>query len=135
MNETKSKVILCIDDDANILENLKIQLRNHFGPNYSYETILNPFDALELVDELVQEGFQNIVIVSDWLMEGLKGDDLLIKIHQKYPSIIKIMLTGYADNIAIERAKKNANLFACIQKPWEETLLINTITSAIEKNS
>ena len=39
-------------------------------------------------------------------MPGIKGDEFLIRVHQKYPKIVKVMLTGQADEVAIERVKK-----------------------------
>ena len=72
-----------------------------------------------------------IVIVSDWLMPGIKGDEFLIQIHQRFPKITKVMLTGQADREAIERAKKEAELHACLYKPWTESELIEIINTAI----
>lgn len=43
------------------------------------------------------------------------------------------MLTGQADEEAIERAKKQANLHACLHKPWTEQELTQIITSALEQ--
>ena len=42
-----------------------------------------------------------IIIVSDWLMPGMKGDEFLIQVHQKFPHIVKVLLTGQADSEAI----------------------------------
>jgi hypothetical protein len=41
------------------------------------------------------------------------------------------MLTGHANEAAIERAQKFANLYACIYKPWSEEELIHTITTGL----
>ena len=43
------------------------------------------------------------------------------------------MLTGHADEKAIKRTQEEANLFACIQKPWSESTLIHTIESGLEE--
>ena len=61
----------------------------------------------------------------------MKGDELLINIHQKHPDIIKIMLTGQADEDAIARATEEANLHSCLYKPWNRQELIKTIQSAL----
>ena len=37
---------------------------------------------------------------------GIKGDEFLIQVHRNFPKIIKVMLTGQADNDAVENAKK-----------------------------
>ena len=65
-------------------------------------------------------------------MPEIKGDEFLIEVHHKFPSIVKVMLTGQADSEAIERTEKQANLFACIHKPWTEDELAETIISGLE---
>ena len=74
-----------------------------------------------------------IILVSDWLMPAMKGDEFLIQVHQRFPNVIKVMLTGQADEAAIERAKSEANLHSCISKPWSVTELIETIKSGLAK--
>lgn len=124
-------VILCVDDEKIVLQSLRTQLMEAFGNAYSYELAEDADDALELIDELTEEGADIILIVSDWLMPGMKGDELLIQVHQQFPNVIKILLTGQADESAIERAKKQANLHCCLFKPWSETELIKTIQSGL----
>jgi CheY-like chemotaxis protein len=126
-------VILCVDDEKIVLDSLKTQLKENFGNQYAYEMAQNAQEALELIEELNEFGQCIIVIVSDWLMPGTKGDEFLIEVHQKFPGIIKILLTGQADDEAVERAKKYANLHCCLRKPWNEELLINTIKAGLIK--
>ena len=64
-------------------------------------------------------------------MPGMKGDELLINIHHKFPEVIKIMLSGQADQDAIERAFTQANLYKCIKKPWSEDELVSAICAAM----
>jgi CheY-like chemotaxis protein len=87
-------------------------------PTYEYEFAESAEEALEVIDELYENNMEIIIVVSDWLMPGMKGDDFLIQIHQKMPKIITIMLTGQADKEAIERARDKANLHRCLFKPW-----------------
>lgn len=126
-------VILCVDDEEVILNSLKIQLKNELGDTYLYEVAESADEALELIEELEKEAIKILVIVSDWLMPGTKGDEFLIQVHQKYPNIIKVMLTGQADSFAIERAKTQANLHSCLYKPWEKKQLIDTIKTGLDK--
>ncbi|NEQ32575.1 MAG: response regulator, partial [Leptolyngbya sp. SIO4C5] len=88
-------------------------------------------DALEVIDELNQEAVGIIVIVSDWLMPGMKGDEFLVQVHRQFPQVIKVMLTGQADEAAIERAKAEANLHRCLFKPWTEAELIEAVKSGL----
>lgn len=46
---------------------------------------------------------------------------------------IYILLTGQADEVAIDRAKKQANLHRCLSKPWSEADLLETIKSGLSK--
>ncbi len=127
------QAILCVDDDRIILNSLKTQLKSAFGNTYAYEMAENGEDALELIEELSEDGSDEniVVIISDWLMPGMKGDEFLIKIHEKFPGIVTVMLTGQADEEAIQRAQKHANLHACVLKPWVEDELIQTIKSGL----
>ncbi len=125
------KAILLVDDDPSILKVLKAQLKRHFSEGYIYEQAENAEEAEAIVDELDQNSINCVIIVSDWLMPGIKGDEFLIQIHQKFPRIKKIMLTGHATEEAIENAKRNADLYSCIHKPWKEEDLINNINDIL----
>ena len=125
-------VILCVDDEPDILHSLKMQLKNEFKNDYFYELAESADEALDLLNDF-QEEVQVIVVISDWLMPGIKGDELLIKVHQKYPKIIKVMLTGQADAAALQRAVQEADLYCCLYKPWQSQELIETIKSGLAK--
>ena len=124
-------VILCVDDEKVVLDSLKTQLREAFGNAYQYEMAEDAEDALELIDELSQDEIPVLIIVSDWLMPGMKGDEFLIRVHRQFPRVIKVLLTGQADEAAIARAKVEANLYRCLSKPWSEEELIQTVQSAL----
>jgi DNA-binding NtrC family response regulator len=125
--------ILCVDDETVILNSLKIQLKKEFGNAYVYEVAESADEALEIIEELKEDETDILVIVSDWLMPGIKGDEFLIRVHEKYPNIVKVMLTGQADESAIQRVKEQANLYACLHKPWDNQVLVNTIKTGLEK--
>ena len=124
--------ILCVDDEVIILDSLKEQLKRRFGDEYIYEVAESAEEAWEVLQELQEDNVDVIVIVSDWLMPGMKGDEFLIKVHQQYPQLVKIMLTGQAEETAIKRAKEEAELHACLHKPWTEEQLARIITSALK---
>ena len=124
-------VILCVDDEVFILETLERQLKRAFKNNYIYEFAESGDEALEIIEELYQNNVDIIVIVSDWLMPGLRGDEFLIAVHRNFPNTIKIILTGQADESAIERVQAQANLYSYLQKPWENDELIEVIKSGL----
>jgi CheY-like chemotaxis protein len=127
-------VILCVDDETIILESLQEQLERHFGSGYLYEIAENAQDGMEIVEELTSDGIKILIIVSDWLMPGIRGDEFLIRVHRKYPSIVKVLLTGQANEGAIKRAEQEAELFAVIHKPWSDAELFNIINAGLKKN-
>jgi CheY-like chemotaxis protein len=124
--------ILCVDDEIVILEVLQEQISRHFGDRYLYEAAESGEEALEIIEELTDEGVKIVIIVSDWLMPGMRGDEFLVQVQQQFGDITKIMLTGQADGEAIDRAKREANLYSCIYKPWREEELLETITTALK---
>ncbi|RKZ39200.1 MAG: response regulator [Gammaproteobacteria bacterium] len=128
-----NKAILCVDDEAMVLESIVEQLEKRLGEEYIYETAETAEEGFEVIEELVNDNVDVLIIVSDWLMPGMKGDEFLIKVHQKFPGIVNVMLTGQADEEAIKRAKNLANLHACIFKPWSEEELVETIKTGLRK--
>jgi len=125
--------ILCVDDEQIILTSLELQLKKHFGNQFIYEFAESAGEALEIIDELVEGGIRIVLIVSDWLMPGTKGDEFLINVHQQHPEVIKVMLTGQADLDAIERTKNQADLHRCLYKPWTEDELKEAILTGVER--
>jgi CheY-like chemotaxis protein len=127
------KVIMCVDDERIVLTSLKSLFMRRFGDEFSYEIAEDAEEALGLIDELGAEEVQILVIISDWLMPGMRGDEFLIRVHEKYPDIIKVMITGQADDTSIARARDRANLLRCFHKPWDDDELIATIRDAVRE--
>ncbi len=71
------------------------------------------------------------LVIADYIMPGMKGDELLIRIHSVSPRTLKIMLTGQADTQAVGNAVNEAKLYRYIAKPWEQRDLSLTIGEAI----
>lgn len=122
--------ILCVDDDKSILMSLKAQLNHYLGEQFQFEFAECAEEAWEVIDDLIANNERIAVIISDWIMPRIKGDELLISVHEKYPDIVKLMLTGHAEEDAISRATKEANLAACLSKPWD----IEELVDIIKKN-
>jgi CheY-like chemotaxis protein len=131
MMTTTTSAILCVDDEMLVLDSLKEQLRRRFGSRYLYETASDAQEAWEAIAELCADGIEILIIVSDWLMPGMKGDEFLAQVHKKHPQIVTVLLTGQADAAAVERARRDANLYACLAKPWCEAELARVIESAL----
>lgn len=129
-----NRAILCVDDEQIVLDCLKEQILSSLSDSYLCETANSAEEAWEVIGELRAEEITLLVIISDWLMPGIKGDEFLIHVHQKFPQIVKIILTGQADYTAIQRAQEHANLFRCLHKPWNTQELVTTINLGIERS-
>jgi DNA-binding NtrC family response regulator len=125
------KAILCVDDERIVLDSLVDQFMLTFGDKYHYEVAMSVDEAWEAIEFLVEDGIDMVLVVSDWLMPGVKGDKFLVDLHQKFPQTVKIMLTGQAEQAAIQNAIDNASLYAYIRKPWSESELIDKVNHAL----
>ena len=123
--------IVCVDDEKLVLLSLRDQLTHYFGTEYEIELAETGDEAIEIFEELYQEGLEIPLIITDQIMPGMKGDELLISLHTKYPETLKILLTGQASAEAVGNAVNHANLYRYIAKPWEKTDLYLTVTEAI----
>ena len=126
------KVILCVDDEIIVLDALTEQLHKAFGTEYIIEIAESGEEALDIFDELTEEGMEFPVIIADFIMPIMKGDELLERIHQKSPLSKKIMLTGQASLEGVSNAVNKADLYRYINKPWDKNDMIMTIKEAIK---
>jgi DNA-binding NtrC family response regulator len=108
------KAIICVDDEDIILEALKDQLGPFFENQYLIETSTTAEEAIEIYDELKASGYHVPVVISDYLMPGMRGDEFLIEIHNRDPHTLKILLTGHANIEGIANAINKANLYRYI---------------------
>jgi len=123
--------IVCVDDERFVLISLRDQLTNHLGSDYDIELAESGEEALEIFAELRENEIEIPLIISDQIMPGMKGDELLIKIHAQSPQTLKILLTGQASAEAVGNAVNAANLYRYIAKPWDKADLCLTVTEAL----
>ncbi|MGD2035162.1 MAG: hybrid sensor histidine kinase/response regulator [Bacteroidales bacterium] len=127
-----NRVILCIDDESIVLDSLKEQIQQGFGGNLQVEVAESGDEALEIFDELIEDGYEIPIVMADFIMPGMKGDALLEKIHDVKPAAKKILLTGQASLEGVSNAVNRADLYRFISKPWEKQDLILTIREALK---
>ena len=123
--------IVCVDDERVVLISLRDQLIHHLGNDYDIELAESAEEALEIFAEFQQDEIEIPLIISDQIMPGMKGDELLIQIHTHYPKTLKILLTGQASAEAVGNAVNAANLYRYIAKPWDAADLCLTVTEAL----
>ena len=117
--------ILFVDDEPNILESIKRELRKRF----SITTAISGAEALEILK--TQGPFA--VVVSDMRMPGMSGIQLLTMVKDMYPETVRLMLTGNADQeTAIEAVNKGA-IFRFLNKPCSTTNLVMALALALRQ--
>ncbi len=127
----RKPAIVCVDDERSVLASLRDQLRHCLGADYQIELAESGDEAFEILNELTQQGSQIPIIISDQIMPGMKGDELLIKVHSLFPETIKIMLTGQANVDDVGNAVNRARLYRYISKPWHDIDLCLTVKEAL----
>lgn len=128
----KTPVIICVDDDKTVLNSLQIELTKTLGNKYLIEPAESGEEALEIIEEFSKEGIELPLIISDQIMPGMKGDELLAQVNAIAPKTLKILLTGKANAQIIGKVVNTANLYRYIPKPWESTDLQLTVTEALK---
>ncbi|EKE04767.1 MAG: sigma 54 response regulatory protein [uncultured bacterium] len=104
--------ILIVDDEVDNLQLLKRTLRR----NYNIITASNGQEALGIVEQM---GNDISLIVSDQRMPTMTGTEFLSRTLDKYPHIIKMLLTGYSDIDAMIDGVNKCQLFQYISKPFD----------------
>lgn len=126
--------ILCVDDEEIILNALDALLNEHFGEYCLIELAQSGEDGLEIIREFMTEGVEMVVVISDWLMPGMKGDEFLIEVKKLCPGMEQIMLSGHADESAVENARKHKALDEFVHKPWDASKLLKLISNGLCKH-
>jgi len=129
----KESVIFCVDDEKVVLNSLRRQLYDALANDIIIETAESGEEALEAFQDLLIAEHDIPLVISDHIMPGMKGDELLARIHELSPHTLKIMLTGQADMQAVIYAVNHASLYRYIAKPWEHTDLFLTVKEALHK--
>lgn len=120
--------IICVDDEKIVLDSLSSQLTRNFGNKFNYEFAESAEEALELIDNIRNESEEIIyVVISDWLMPGMKGDELLIKVQKKLNNVKTVLLTGHIDSKVIKELEVSNKGIKFIYKPWNEKDLVSLI--------
>lgn len=119
----KPGYVLVLDDEANILHSIK---RQFFFEPFSIHTTTDPQQAFDL---LAKGGVK--LVISDQRMSAMSGVEFLKQVKDKYPQIIRILLTGHADIQAAEEAVNVGQVYRFITKPWDPEELKRTVRQAI----
>jgi diguanylate cyclase (GGDEF)-like protein len=127
-----NELILCVDDDGGVLSSLRSLLCKELKHGQTIEIAESGEEAIEIINEIEARGESIAVIIADYIMPGMKGDELLVKVHQRMPNTLTIMLTGQSSLLGVKRAINEANLFRFIEKPWHNEDLALTLQAALK---
>ena len=125
-------VIVCVDDEQIVLNSLKSQIENMFS-NVNIEIAESAKEGLEIIEDMSEDDEKIAILISDQIMPDVKGDTFLVDIHNKYPQIVKIMLTGQAGLDPVINSLNNADLFRYIEKPWSPDKLKYVLQEAFDE--
>ena len=125
LNQPKTRpTLLFVDDEHHILKSMK---RMFMDEKYTVMTASTAEQAFEMLEHIKVD-----MVISDQKMPGIKGVQLLKTIRLKYPDVVRIMLSGYADLNEAMAAINEASIYKFIMKPWKDDELKATIKNALE---
>lgn len=113
------KKILIVDDEAQILKSLS---RMFLDTDYEILTSQSGEDALKRLESADID-----LIISDMRMPVLDGYKLLRIVKEKYPKIIRIILSGYADEKPMFQALLHNVAMLYVFKPWKNDEFLQKI--------
>lgn len=119
----ESPVLLIVDDEENVLRSIR---RLFHGDGYAILTAQDGFTALEVLDHQEVD-----VVICDMRMPGMDGIELLATMRQRYPSIVRIMLTGYVSVDVMEEAVNEGGVYKFFPKPWDDAALRSAVKDAL----
>lgn len=117
------QTVLLVDDEESITNSLRRLLRSQ---PYDILVADSGAKALELLEQRPID-----VVVSDARMPNMDGATLLAHIHRRYPSTLRILLTGYADMTMIAKAINEGQIHRYISKPWNDEDMLVTLRQAL----
>lgn len=109
--DQEKPTILIVDDDEQNLQSFKSAFRR----KANILTSVNAHDALKMLDTNDVH-----ILITDQRMPGIKGNELIAVVKERYPNIRRLIVTAYADVEAIVNAVNEGGLMGYIAKPWNE---------------
>lgn len=113
---------MLVDDDPNILKALVRILKD-----YQTMTATSGPEGL-----LIAKTTELDMVISDYRMPEMDGVCFLEKFVFIQPDAIRMILTGYADLEAIQRAINTIGVFRFINKPWNTIEITNAVEKGLE---
>ncbi|HEY8515466.1 MAG TPA: sigma-54 dependent transcriptional regulator [Candidatus Binatia bacterium] len=115
--------VLIVDDEEAILRTFRL----NYARDFTVLGTSSPAKALEMIE---QEDV--CVLVTDQRMPEMNGTELIERALEIKPTLVPIILTGFADVDALVRAVNLRRVYRYVPKPWDREELRDTIAKAIE---
>lgn len=112
-------IILCIDDDAQVLRAITRDLKTRYRNEYRIISTTVVKEALDALLEMKNKGETIAMFISDQRMPEMEGVAFLEKAKQFYPDARRVLLTAYSDTDAAIRAINTVQLDYYLVKPWD----------------
>jgi DNA-binding NtrC family response regulator len=122
-NLNKSR-ILFVDDEPEILHSLE---RITKKLDAVILTASSGQDALDIINECPVD-----VIVSDFNMPNMDGNELLEQVAKISPETVRMVLTGHGDMEMIVDLINNGHIWGFLKKPWDNFELIIKLKQALQ---
>ena len=126
MSDNGKPAVVLVDDEDMILTSIRTLLM--LESDYEVEAFTNPLDAVRHLENHTVD-----VIVSDFLMPGMTGIQLLAKAKELQPEATRVLLTGHADKSSAIQAINQVALFQYLEKPWDNTQILLVIQQGVER--
>ena len=120
--------ILSLEDEADVRDALERDLEE-FWDKIRLEVAEDVDDAWAVIDEIVEDGDELALVLSDHRLPGKSGVDFLVELMQddRFTATRTVLVTGQADQSDTIRAVNHAGLDYYIGKPWDPEELRNTV--------
>ena len=122
--QTTPSSILLVDDEPGILSSLRRLLR---PSGYKIHTAEGGAAGLEILEKETID-----LVISDMRMPEMDGAKFLEQVRLRWPEVVRILLTGYADISSTIAAINRGEIFRYISKPWEDNDLVLIVRDALE---
>jgi len=117
--------MLCVDDEPSILSSLKRLLR---ATGHRVLTAEGGAQALEILENESVD-----LIVSDMRMPFMDGAQLLEQVRARWPHVVRLLLTGYADVTSTIAAINRGQIQRYITKPWNDDEILLIVRETFER--
>jgi len=106
----EERTVLFVDDDSIVLRSIA---RGLLDEPYNIFLAKSGEEALKILSQREVH-----VLVTDIRMPEMDGTELLKIVTEKYPHIVKMVLSGYTNTTDLTKAIHQAGVFQFIPKPW-----------------